>query len=394
MHLERFSARHARNARAGRDRPFGPAEAAVLGPEAVAAAAAEIRAWPGYAPTPLRELPGLAAALGVGALAYKDEGLRFGLGSFKALGGAYAVQRLLREREGVRVGSAAVTVATATDGNHGRSVAWGAQRFGCRCIVYLHEQVSAAREAAIARYGAEIRRVPGGYDGSVRRCAADAAQEGWYLVADTSDDADAQVPKLVTQGYGLIATEILDQTAGAPAFSHLFVQGGVGGLAAAVAGVLWQRLGPSRPRVVVVEPELADCIFRTVAAGEPTAVPGEVHTFMACLAAGEISAVAWRVLERAADDVVALPEAAAPAAMRFLAEGVGGDPPVVSGESGCAAVAGLVAAALDPGLRRALGLDGGSRVLAIGSEGATDPETYERTVGRSAAAVQAGGIGR
>lgn len=405
MQFERFPARHVANRLTARDRPFGAAERAVMDPDALAAAAAEIAAWPGYWPTPLVALPGLAAGLGIAALVYKDEGPRFGLGSFKALGGAYAVscllRRRLREKHGIEATTAdliagryrellaAATVATATDGNHGRSVAWGAQRFGCRCVIYLHEQVSAAREAAIARYGAEIRRVPGGYDGSVRRCAADAAAEGWYLVADTSVGGGTAVPALVMHGYAVLAREVLEQAEGRPAFTHLFVQGGVGGLAAALAAVFWQRLGPQRPRLVVVEPEAADCISRTVAAGEPTPVPGEAHSFMACLAAGEISPAAWAVLKHGADDVLALPDAAAPSAMRLLADGVGGDPPIVAGESGCAAVAGLIAAALDPELRDRLGLDAGARVLAIGSEGATDPEVYERAVGRPAEAVLA-----
>jgi diaminopropionate ammonia-lyase len=405
MDLQRFPARHVRNALARREAPFGEAERRILGLDSVAAARAEIETWPGYAPTPLRPLPGLAGRLGLAAVLYKDEGHRFGLGSFKALGGAYAVLRLLqrhlrswhgieataadllagRHREAARE----VTAATATDGNHGRSVAWGAERFGCRCVVYIHEHVSAAREAGIARYGAEMRRVPGGYDDSVRRCAADAAANGWRLVADTSTDGGWEVPAMVMQGYGVLAEEVLEQAAGEPPFTHVLVQAGVGGLAAAVAAVMWQRLGAGRPRTVVVEPDLADCVFRTVAAGRPTAVPGEANTFMACLAAGEVSPAAWAILKVAADDVLSLSDEAARAAMRALAEGVDGDRPVVAGESGCAAAAGLIAAALDPGLREALALDPGSRVLVIGSEGATDALTYERTVGRSAEAVAA-----
>lgn len=405
MDLQRFPARHVRNALARRDAPFGEAERRILGLASVASARAEIETWPGYAPTPLRPLPGLAGRLGLAAVFYKDEGHRFGLGSFKALGGAYAVLRLLQRhlssRHGIEATAAdllagqhreaarEVTAATATDGNHGRSVAWGAERFGCRCVVYIHEQVSAAREAGIARYGAEMRRVPGGYDDSVRRCAADAAANGWRLVADTSTDGGWEVPAMVMQGYGVLAEEALEQVAGEPPFTHILVQAGVGGLAAAVAAVMWQRLGAGRPRTVVVEPELADCVFRTVAAGRPTPVPGEANTFMACLAAGEISPAAWEILKVAADDVLSLSDEAARAAMRALAEGVDGDRPVVAGESGCAAAAGLIAAALDPGLREALALDRGSRVLVIGSEGATDALTYERTVGRSAEAVAA-----
>jgi diaminopropionate ammonia-lyase len=405
MDLRRFPARHVRNASARREAPFGEAERRVLGLDAIRAARAEIETWPGYAPTPLRPLPGLAGRLGLGAVLYKDEGRRFGLGSFKALGGAYAVLRLLqrhlRDRHGVEAGAAEllagrhralareVTVATATDGNHGRSVAWGAERFGARCVVYIHEGVSPAREEGIARYGAEVRRVPGGYDDSVRRCAADAAARGWRLVADTSADGGWEVPAMVMQGYGLLAEEALEQAAGRAPFTHVFVQAGVGGLAAAVAAVMWQRLGAGRPRIVVVEPERADCVFRTVAAGRPTPVPGEADTFMACLAAGEVSPAAWEILRTAADDVLALPDEAAGDAMRALADGVGGDRPVVAGESGCAAAAGLVAAALDPRLRERLDLGRESRILVIGSEGATDALTYERTVGRTAEAVEA-----
>jgi diaminopropionate ammonia-lyase len=407
MTLPRFPTRHVHNAHSSRDRPYGPQERRVLNHEAFRAAKAEIGSWPGYRPTPLVALPGLARALGLASVHYKDEGQRFGLKSFKALGGAYAVlgvlQRHLAERHAVPDASASdllagrhgpavaeITVAAATDGNHGRSVAWGAAMFGCACVIYLHEHVSPAREREIARYGARIVRVPGHYDDSVRACAADAAANGWVLVADTAGEADAAIPAAVMQGYTLLAQEILDELPRAAWPTHVFVQAGVGGLAAAVAAHWWELLGPARPRIVVVEPTRADCLFRTVAAGRPVAVEGSTETFMACLAAGEVSAPAWVVLRHAADDVLALEDEAAADTMRLLAEGIAGDPPLVSGESGSAAAAGLIAAAQDAELRRALALDPSSRVVAIGSEGATDAETYERVVGRSAEAVAAG----
>jgi diaminopropionate ammonia-lyase len=253
--------------------------------------------------------------------------------------------------------------------------------FGCACKIYLHSHVSMSRETEIAKYGAKIVRVKGGYDDSVRQCAADAKENGWFLVADTdSGGADPAVPRLVMQGYTLMVEEIIEQV-GKRRPSHVFVQGGVGGLAAAVAGHLWETFGEKRPRVVVVEPTRADCIYRSIDAGKPTPVPHEVDTFMACLAAGEVSPVAWPILYRGIDDVVTLPDEAAPEAMRLLANG---SPPLVSGESGCAAVAGLVAVMLDSAQRKALQLDVESDVIAIGSEGATDAETYERVVGRSA----------
>ncbi len=408
MSLPRFAARIVHNPSASRTRPYGARERAVLSHEAFLAARAEIGAWPGYEPTPLVELPHLADALELGGVLYKDEGHRFGLKSFKALGGAYAVLVVLKQdaaRRGAapfgaadliagahRAQTGRVTVAAATDGNHGRSVAWGAQMFGCRCVIYLHEHVSPAREHEIARYGAEIVRVAGHYDDSVRRCAADAAAKGWILVADTSDDVEAAVPALVMQGYTLIAQEILDVLAVEDRPTHLFVQAGVGGLAAALGAHFWDVLGPARPRLVVVEPNRADCIFRTVEAGRPVAIEGGTDTFMACLAAGEISAPAWVILEHAADDVLALDDEAAMDTMRLLARGVGTDPALVSGESGCAATAGLIAAAMDPAQRQALGLDARSRVLVIGSEGATDEVTYRRVVGRSPDAIGEAGV--
>lgn len=407
MALKRFEARLLHNRAADPKRPYGATERQVLSRKAFEAARAEIGSWPGYRPTPLVALPGLAKELGLASLRYKDEDKRFGLKSFKALGGAYAVLRVLQEHlreKGKRDGIAAadliagrhreivtgLTVAAATDGNHGRSVAWGAQMFGCACRIYLHAFVSLTRESEIARFGARIVRVKGGYDDSVRQCAADAKASGWFLVADTdAGGGDPAVPRLVMQGYTLMVEEILEQ-AGAKRPTHVLVQGGVGGLAAAVTGHLWETLGAKRPRVIVVEPTQADCIYRSIRAGKPTPVPHEVDTFMACLAAGEVSPVAWPILHAAVDDVVTLPDEAAPEAMRLLAAGADGDPRLVSGESGCAATAGLVAVMLDPAQRKSLGLDAKSDVIVIGSEGATDAETYAKVVGRPAEAVAAG----
>ena len=404
MTIETFPARHVANRLARRGQAYAETERAVLDLTAAEQAGAEIMSWPGYRPTPLVALPGLAAALGVGSVLYKDEGQRFGLKSFKALGGAYAVLRFIQEHlasQGVSASAedllagrhrerlAGLVVTTATDGNHGRSVAWGARMFGCRAVVFIHEGVSIEREQAIAAYGAEMRRVPGGYDDSVRAAAQTAGDEGWALVADTSSEGGDEAPRLVMLGYMLIGQEIL--RAGGPAPSHVFVQAGVGGLAAALAAFFWESLGAERPRLIVVEPILADCIFRAAEAGRVVTIEGSTETFMACLAAGEASPLAWTVLAGGMDDVRALPDEAAMSAMRLLADGVAGDPVLVAGESGAAALAGLVAAAGSPTLREALGLGPDSRVVVIGSEGATDPATYERVVGRAAEAVAPSG---
>jgi diaminopropionate ammonia-lyase len=351
-------------------------------------ARAEIAGWPGYAPTPLLDLADVAAASRVTSVHWKDEGGRFGLGSFKALGGAYAVLRLVvteLARRGVansatateleagahRDAVRAITVTCATDGNHGRSVAWGARRFGVRCVIFVHETVSQGRRDAIAQYGAEIRVVPGNYDDAVREAARMAAAEGWFVVSDTSYEGYTEVPRDVMQGYRLMADEAADQLAG-KAPTHAFIQGGVGGVAAAVAIQLRTRFGPD-VKVVVVEPEKAACLLESAEAGAPVTVEGDLDTLMAGLACGEPSLLAWQELERAAFAFMAVPDASAVDCMRLLGRRV---PKIVAGESAVAGLAALLLAAKDPMYRALLGLDADSRVLLFGTEGATDPELY------------------
>lgn len=379
------------NARHGE---IGPRQRAVFPPAGHAAAQAEISAWPGYAVTPLYGLDGLARAAGLGKVWYKHEAPRFGLGSFKALGGAYAVCRLLKAelaRRGIAASTAdllsgahaaavrAVTVTSATDGNHGRSVAWGARMFGAGCVIYIHKTVSPGRERAIAAYGAKVVRVPGNYDDAVRRAAADAEANGWFVVSDTSYPGYMEVPRDVMQGYTVMAAEAYAALPEPP--THLFLQGGVGGMAAAVAAQAWETYGAARPRIVVVEPENAACLFATAEAGHPVTVEGDLDTVMAGLACGEISLLAWEVLDEAADDFLIVPDSAAVAAMRLLAEGVGGDAPFAAGESAVAGLAGCLAAFAAPETAAVLDLGPHSRVLVFGTEGATDPETYALLVG-------------
>lgn len=320
---------------------YGAERAAILGQSALADASAEIRGWPGYASTPLHDLPGLARALDVARVQYKDEGGRFGLGSFKALGGAYAVGRLLCRLVGAQLGRAvttrellagthrtltqAVTVSCATDGNHGRSVAWGARLFGCRCVIYIHATVSEGRRQAIEAYGAQVVRTEGNYDDAVRQADADARALGRHVISDTSYEGYMDVPRDVMQGYQLMVEEALQQAGTAP--THVFVQAGVGGLAAAVCGYFWERMGAARPRLVVVEPRRADCLMRSARAGRVTAVHGALDTLMAGLACGEVSLLAWRILQQGADAFATIDDEAAVAAMRLLASPVPGDPP-------------------------------------------------------------------
>ncbi|WP_426956911.1 diaminopropionate ammonia-lyase [Muricoccus radiodurans] len=352
-----------------------------------------ITAWPGYAPTPLVPLPDLAAALGLAALHYKDEAGRFGLGSFKALGGAHAVARLLSAelaRQGIAraatpqdlesgrhaAATAGITVTCATDGNHGRSVAWGARRFGARCVIFVHPGVTAGRRDAMAALGAEIREVPGNYDDSVRAAEAAAREHGWHVVSDTSWPGYTEVPRDVMQGYRLMAEEALDALPAPP--THAFVQGGVGGVAAAVSVAL--RARAKGARLIVAEPDRAACLLGSAEAGTPTAVTGDLDTLMAGLACGEPSLLAWQELERAAFAFMAVPDLAVPPAMRLLARR---EPPVVAGESAVAGLVALILAAQDGEARTTLGLGPESRVLLFGTEGATDPALYARLVGEA-----------
>ena len=388
------------------DEPYPTALDAILSADGFDAARREIEHWPGYEATPLHDLSGLAKTLKIGALWYKDEAPRFGLGSFKALGGAYAVFRWLAERikaeTGQDVDSATLlgksqrkltetmTVATATDGNHGRSVAWGASIFGCRAIIYIHATVSDGRKKAIEKFGAEVRRIEGDYDDSVRICAADAAANGWQVISDTSYTGYTEIPKLVMQGYGVMVDEALQQLPKGARPTHLFIQAGVGGLPAAVIARLWQRLGPDRPSVVIVEPDAADCVYQSALAGKPARASGNLETLMAGLACGEVSPVAWQVIRAGSAAFMTLPDSEAVRAMRTLASGLNGDKPVVGGESGVGGLAGLIAAASDSTAREALDLRPDSKVILFGSEGDTDPALYEKLVGRSGDAVRSG----
>jgi diaminopropionate ammonia-lyase len=351
-------------------KPYGADERTILSMAGGRDALAAIRLWEGYKPTPLLSLPTMAAACGVASVQYKDEGQRFGLKSFKALGGAYAVQRLVE-----RYGPANMTVTCATDGNHGRAVAWGARRAGIRAVIFVHEGVSEGRAKAISAFGAEVRREGRTYDDSVRASARAAEVHGWHIVSDTSWPGYEDTPKAVMQGYAVLAMEI---EAEGVRPSHIFVQGGVGGLAAGVLSYRWERFGPDRPIMTVVEPDKAACLLASAHAGIPTAVDGDLDTVMAGLACGEPSLLAWHILKPGADAFMAIPDAAAIETMRDLAT-LG----IVAGESGVAGLAGFRLAAQDPAMRAALQIDNASRIVVYGTEGATDPDVYRALVGQS-----------
>ncbi len=381
-------------------KPLDPVETETFGVKAAEEVERYLTYRDNHAPTPLHILPTLAAELGVGAIYVKDEGFRLGLGSFKALGGSYAVIRLVLEEASRQLGrqidvtelhlpevrsiASGMTVTCATDGNHGRSVAQGAQLVGARAEIFVHSGVSDERVAAIARFGAQMIRVGGTYDDSVAEAARVAAERGWTVVSDTSWPGYERIPGLVMQGYTAMLREALRQLPEPP--THVFMQAGVGGVAAAVAGHLALVLGDQRPTFVVVDPARAACLFETARAGHPVRIEHGEPTVMAMLECYEPSLVAWRVLSRVADAFMTVDEEDAVAVMNRLARPAGNDPAVVAGESGGAGLAGLIRAA-NPEIRAALGLSEASRVFVINTEGATDPARYTELVGLSPDAV-------
>ena len=359
----------------------------------------EICSWDDYQPTPLHLLSDLAKESGVSSIAYKDESCRFSLKSFKALGGAYAVSNLLIRKlkdKGIKANSAdliagtykeltsKITVCCATDGNHGRSVAWGAQNFGCNCEIYIHRHVSQAREEAIAKFSAKVNRIEGNYDDSVHLAAEVAEEKGYYVVSDTSYEGYTDIPKDVMQGYTIMVDETIKQIKDTP--THVFLQGGVGGFPAAVVSFLVESL-ECPPIFIVVEPKNADCLFQSAVNGKPSIVHGDLDTVMAGLACGEVSLLAWSILESYVPHFMTIKDDSISKTMQLLANR---QTPIVAGESAVAGLAGFLIASHDSSLKETLKLDENSRILVFGTEGDTDEKMYEKMVGRSATEVLKG----
>lgn len=359
--------------------------------------------WSGLSrdPTPLWQLPDLAAKIGIAQLAIKDESKRASLGSFKALGAPIALARLILRQPAAHGWHAAdlfagrhaqaldrFTVVSATDGNHGRALAAAAQSIGCRCAIVIHRHVSEEREASIAAFGAQIVRIEGNYDASVEEAARLASANDWHVVSDTSWDSYEDIPRDVMQGYGTIAAEALEQADAQPdgtcPFTHVLLQGGVGGLAAGIVSYLTEVWGARRPTFIVVEPQQADCLLQSALAQRAAHATGSVDSVMAGLACGATSPLAWRFLESSVDAFMTVTDDEAVRAMRIVADGSARDVPIVGGESGVAGLAGLLALARDAASRERVALDAHSRVLLINTEGATAPLVYRELVGRSA----------
>ena len=372
----------AANPRAHASRTFGREQQFVINPNGIPELCEELKQCPRHTPTPLYSLPALARQLGLGEIRVKDESQRFGFGAFKALGGVLAVYTVLSGAIGQArhvnasfaeiLGGAHKDItspfifSTASSGNHGRSVAAGAKLFGNRCFVFLPKFTSAEKEAAIRARGAEVIRIDGDYDTAVAECKRRSQENGWTIISDTSWEGYESVPLSVMRGYCVLAHEASVQWQQAP--THVFLQAGVGGLAAAVIGYLWAVL-PQRPTFIVVEPESADCWFQSNLLGKPALASGNADTAMGGLACREISPVTWPVVGDGTDWFMTIKEEHVMPARRRFAHPLDGDPAIASGPSGCAGLAGLSRVCADEAVFEALKLDSHSRVLLINSEG-------------------------
>ena len=353
---------------------------------------------PGYAPTPLVALDGLAKTLGVGKIWMKDESHRFGLNAFKSLGGSWAMANYLAKRAGMAIQTVDfaklsepemreeigdVTFVTATDGNHGRGVAWAAQMLGQRAVVFMPKGSAQERLENIRALGADAEILEMNYDDCVRHANQMAEENGWVLVQDTAWDGYEEIPAQIIQGYMTLAAEIADVLQGEDKPTHLFLQAGVGSFASAVVGYFACLWGAECPITVIVEPTQADCNYRTAKAndGKIHFVTGEMNSMMAGLCCGEPCTLSWMILDACAYAFISCGDDYAARGMRLLGRPVHGDTAIVSGESGAVGAGVLEGIMTEPALaqfRQELGLDATSRVLLISTEGDTDQENYRR----------------
>jgi diaminopropionate ammonia-lyase len=383
------------NSRASTSLPYGASQREILNRAAFVAAQSEITSWPGYAPTPLIPLPGLAGEAGVADVWCKHEGARFGLGSFKPTGPTFAMLAVLKAevkaRAGVEVGTqdllagrhaqvtANIVVSAATSGNHGRALAWGATLFGCQAVLYMNDGVSAGRAAAIEAHGGQVVRVPGAYEQVVTRLYEDADRHGHIVVGDPGTERYPKVSRDIMQGYAMVVDELMGELDPVRP-THIFVPGGGGIMAAATCGHLWEGHGKHRPRLIVVEPTASCCLYESARQGQHVKVDAAVSV-MDGLVVEEPAADALSMLLYGAFAFLTVPDQAAVVAMRQAVKPSSDDPPLVIGDTGSAAWAGLISVMGDASRRQALQAEPDSRVAIIVTEGATDPAVYRSITG-------------
>ena len=328
-----------------------------------------ISKWEGYTPTPLLSLNKLAKELNLNKIFYKDENKRFNLKSFKALGGAYAVEKITK-------GNKDVVVSTATAGNHGRSVAWGAKRLGLKCKIFISEYVSEARGQAMANLGADVIKVKGNYENSLIECIKQSTNNNWQIVQDVAWKDYILVPKYTMAGYTVMMKEIIDQI-NQNKISHIILQAGVGGLAGAmVAGIA--RYLKNIPTTIVVEPDSAACVMESIKSGKIEKIDIKRESLMGGMSCGEVSLVPWEILKNSVKFCISLPDDDIAITMKLLGNANFSDKKIIAGENSAPGVISLIAACSDEKTKKELNINSNSNIMLIGCEGDTDKEMYQK----------------
>ena len=328
-----------------------------------------ISKWDSYNPTPLLLLNKLSKELNLNKIYYKDESKRFDLKSFKALGGAYAVEKVTK-------GNKNITVSTATAGNHGRSVAWGAERLGLKCKIFISEYVSDARGKAMEALGADVVKVKGNYENSLIECIKQSLENNWQIVQDVAWKDYMLVPTLTMAGYSVMMKEIVDQINNEE-ITHIFLQAGVGGMAGAmVAGAA--RYLENTPKMIIVEPDSAACVMESIKTGKIEKINIERESLMGGMSCGEPSLVPWEILKKSVNNCISLPDDDIGKAMKLFANASFSDDKIVAGENSAPGVISLIASCNDENIKNKINLNSDSNVLLIGCEGDTDQEMYQK----------------
>lgn len=353
--------------------------------------------FPQYETTPLVSLPHLAERFGVADIKVKDESFRFGLNAFKVLGGSYAIAHYIANRlkkpmsevtysfltsDEFKQNFEPTTFYTATDGNHGRGVAWAANKLGQKSVVRMPWGTTQTRLDAIAAENATVTIEDMNYDDCVRMAYKESQDDpNGVMVQDTAWEGYEDIPSWIMQGYGTIADEIFEELTEPP--THVFAQAGVGSLAGAVVGAFALKYPEAKPKMVVVEAANAECLYLSAKNKHMTNVDGEMKTIMAGLACGEPNSVSWEILKTYTDVFMVVDDETAEAGMRLLGAPLKGDTQVISGESGVAGFAAFLAIMQDDklsDLKQLLDINEQSRVLFVSTEGDTDPERYDQIV--------------
>lgn len=328
-----------------------------------------ICSWETYKPTPLVELDKLSNHLNIDKVYYKDEGFRFHLKSFKALGGAFAVDKIVKETK-------TNTVATATAGNHGRSVAWGAQRLGINCKIFISEFVSEERASAMRSLGAEVIRVKGNYDASLKECLKKSKENNWEIVQDVSWEDYMDVPKYIMAGYSVMIKEIIDEL-NDQKITHVFLQAGVGGMAAAaIAG--FAKFSKNIPSFIIVEPKDAECVLESIKNSKPTSINIKKESIMGGMSCGDVSTVAWEILKNSTNYCLSISDEGISSTVALLTNKDLSKNKIIAGECGVPGIISLISLMKEKEKVKEVGINENSKVLLIGCEGLTDQKMYDQ----------------